>query len=115
MIAKRSHASRGDHTTTGPRQPTGSDADSRLPVCAQRDLQEHRVILVGRSRTGPRQSGYVCLKLEDGLNRRAPDGGYAKFGPREHLAILGLDAIVDRDPEMSCEQCIDQSPGRPEW
>ena len=33
----------------------------------------------------------MCLKLEDGLNRRAPDGGYAKFGPRENLAILGLE------------------------
>ena len=57
----------------------------------------------------------MCLKLEDGLNRGAPDGGYAKFGPCENLAILGLDAIVERDPEMPREQCIDQTPGWTEW
>ena len=56
----------------------------------------------------------MYLKLEDGLNRRAPDSGYAKAGPRENLAILGLDAIVDRDPEMPGEQRIHQTPGRPE-
>ena len=56
----------------------------------------------------------MYLKLEDGLNRRTPDGGYAQAGPRENLAVLGFDAIVDRDPEMPGEQCIDETPGRPE-
>ncbi len=57
----------------------------------------------------------MCLKLEDGLNGGLPDGRYAKFGPRENLAIFGLDAVVDRDPEMPAEQRIDEAPGRSEW
>ena len=56
----------------------------------------------------------MCLKVEDGLNRRAPDGGYAKFWPCENLPVLGLDAIVDGNSEMPGEQRIDETPRRPE-
>ena len=54
----------------------------------------------------------MYLKAEDGLQRRAPDGRDAKAGPREHVEILGLDPIVYRDPELSAEQRVDESP---EW
>jgi hypothetical protein len=57
----------------------------------------------------------VYLKAQDGLHRSAPDGRDAKAGPREHVEILGLDPIVYRDPELSAEQRVDESPGRPEW
>ncbi|MDE0219807.1 MAG: hypothetical protein OXJ90_11090 [Spirochaetaceae bacterium] len=57
----------------------------------------------------------MVLELEDGLNRRTPNGGYVQALPREHLAILGLDPVVDRDPEMPGEQRIDEPSGRPEW
>ena len=111
-MARRPH----DHRPTAGRREVSQIPRNERPCGGlNRDLQEHRVIPVGRCRTGPRKRGNVCLKLEDGLNRGLPDGRYAKFGPRENLAIFGLDAVVDRDPEMPAEQRIHEAPGRPEW
>ena len=56
----------------------------------------------------------MFLKLEDGLHRRAPAGGYAKFGSCENLTVLGLDTVVDGDVEIPAEQSIDEAPGRSE-
>ena len=57
----------------------------------------------------------MVWELEDCLNRRTPNGGYVQARPSEHRAVLGLDPVVDRDPEMPGEQGIDEPSGRPEW
>ena len=60
------------------------------------------------------KAGHVELKLEDRLNRGTPNRGYAQAGPRKHIAILGLDPVVDRDHELPGEQRVDEPSGRPE-
>ena len=80
----------------------------------KRNLQEHRVIFVRRPAVRPRRRGHVLLELKRRQECVLPKSCNAKPGPRHDVPVLGLDPIVQRQPQASCLQGVDDPPGRTE-
>ena len=61
---------------------------------------------------GPGEGGDVLLELQDRQEGLAPARLDSKSGSRQDLAVLQLDAVVDREPQTSSQQDVEEASGR---
>ena len=59
----------------------------------------------------PGEGGDVLLELQDRQEGFSPAPLDSKSGSRQDLAVLQLDAVVDREPQPSSQQDVEESSG----
>ena len=66
----------------------------------------------------PGHGGYVLLELQDRKERVTADRLDSESGARHYLAVLDFDPVIEREPQASAKQDVDESSrrcgGRPE-
>jgi hypothetical protein len=59
----------------------------------------------------PRHGGYVLLELQDRKERVTADRLDSESGACHDLAVLDLDPVIEREPQASAKQDVDESSG----
>ncbi len=79
--------------------------------CLEGNLQEDDVVLVRWGPMRPRHGGYVLLELQDCKERFTADLLDSEPGACHDLAVLDLDPVIEREPQASAKQDVDESSG----
>ena len=113
-LERRARRQDGDRTAATRREVPQIPGADRALARLKSDLQEDDVVFVRWHPVWPGPGGDVHLELQDREERFPADRLDPERRSRQDLAVLDLDPIVERQPQASAQESVDQPSGWPQ-